>query len=123
MPAEPTPEPQAAPGSDLVSYDEFARLRLVVGTVRAAERHPKADRLLVLTIDLGEPEPRTVVAGIADRYRPEELVGLQVVVVANLKPVTLRGIRSDGMILAAGGASVQGLLGLAVPVPPGTVVR
>ncbi len=122
--AEAPPVPtEPEPPSDLVSYEEFARLRLVVGTVTAALRHPKADRLLVLTLDVGEPTPRTVVAGIADRYRPEELVGIQVVVVANLKPVTLRGIRSDGMILAAGGASVQGLLGLSTAVPPGTVVR
>jgi len=119
----PAPAPAPTPEPEHVSHDDVARHRQVVGTVLAAARHPKADRLLVLTIDLGEAAPRTVVAGIADRYRPEELTGRQVVVVANLKPVTLRGVRSDGMILAAGGASVQGLVGVQASVPPGTVVR
>ena len=68
----------------------------------AAERVPKADKLLKLSVDLGEGSPRTIVAGIAEAYAPEALVGRKVVVVANLKPRALRGIESRGMLLAAG---------------------
>jgi methionyl-tRNA synthetase len=71
-----------------------------MGKVLEAERIEGADKILKLRIDLGEPEPRQVVAGIAQHYAPEELIGRQVVVVANLKPVTLRGVESRGMVLA-----------------------
>ena len=71
--------------------------------VRAAVRVPKADKLLQLTVDVGEPEPRTIVAGIAVSHpEPEVLVGRRIVVVANLEPRALRGITSQGMLLAAG---------------------
>ena len=75
----------------------------------AAERVPKADKLLKLTRGPGRGKPRTIVAGIAEAYSPEALVGRKVVVVANLKPRTLRGIESRGMLLAAGsdGASLR----------------
>jgi methionyl-tRNA synthetase len=83
-----------------ISIDDFARLQLKTGKVLAAEKVEKADKLLKLTVKTGE-ETRTIVSGIAKHYTPEEMVGKTVVVVANLKPVKLRGILSEGMILCA----------------------
>jgi methionyl-tRNA synthetase len=83
-----------------ITIDEFARVDLKLGKVLQAERIEGADKLLKLRIDLGEAEPRQVVAGIAEHYKPEEMTGRQVVVVANLKPVKLRGVESRGMVLA-----------------------
>jgi len=83
-----------------VAYETFAALDLRAARVIAAERHPNADKLLVLTIDLGELGQRQIVAGIARHYAPEALAGKTIVVVANLKPVRLRGIESCGMLLA-----------------------
>ena len=108
---------------DLITYDDFAKLQLGTGKVVEAGAHPNADRLLVLKVDVGEEEPRMIVAGIASRYQPEELVGRTVVVVMNLKPAKLRGIVSEGMILAAGGGDVQGLATIDEEVAPGVVVR
>ncbi|MBA2665472.1 MAG: methionine--tRNA ligase [Trueperaceae bacterium] len=83
-----------------IAIDDFAKVELRVGTVTHAEAHPKADKLLVLTVSLGS-ETRTVVSGIRAHYQADELVGQRVVVVANLAPVKLRGVESQGMILAA----------------------
>jgi methionyl-tRNA synthetase len=84
-----------------IAFDDFAKLDLRVGTITAAERVPKADKLLKLTIDLGEAAPRTVVSGIAQHYAPEDLPGRQVVLVANLEPRKMRGVESQGMVLMA----------------------
>src|SRR5262252_3598692 len=105
-----------------ISIDEFARIDLRIGTIREAKPHPNADRLLVLTIDLGEAAPRQLVAGIRAAYDVRTLPGQQVVVVANLKPAMLRGVESRGMLLAASDDD-----GLAVVAPgrrfkPGTRV-
>jgi methionyl-tRNA synthetase len=86
-------------GDGLITYDEFKRLDLRVATVVAAEKVAKSDRLLKLTV--AAPETRTVVAGIAEYFQPEEMVGRQVIIVANLKPTKLMGIESQGMVLAA----------------------
>jgi methionyl-tRNA synthetase len=112
-----------APGAakPLLSVEEFAKVDLRVAEVLSAEAIPGSDRLLKLEVDLGER--RTVVAGIAMHYRPEELVGRQVVVVANLKPTTLRGVRSEGMLLAAGSQKDLVLLGPERKVSPGSVVK
>lgn len=83
-----------------ITIEQFQALELRVATVKTAEPHPKADRLLVLTVDLGGEE-RQLVAGIRAHYAPETLVGKQVVVVANLEPAVLRGVESQGMVLAA----------------------
>ena len=109
-------------GNEL-SIEEFARLDLRVGTIREAKPHPNADRLLVLSVDLGEAAPRQLVAGIRAAYDPRVLPGQQVVVVANLKPAMLRGVESQGMLLAASDSD-----GLAVIAPgrrfaPGTKVK
>ena len=85
----------------MVTIEEFSKMGLRVGTVTSAHPHPNADRLLVLTVDIGEETERQLVAGIRAHYRPEELIGQQIVVVANLQPAKLRGVESQGMLLAA----------------------
>ncbi|RME24665.1 MAG: methionine--tRNA ligase [Deltaproteobacteria bacterium] len=124
--SSPTPNPEtpvAEEQTPLISIDDFAKVQLRTGRILEARKHPDADRLLVFKVDVGEEQPRTIVAGIASRYEPELLVGQQVVVVTNLKPARLRGIESQGMILAAGGKQVRGLVGVSEPLPPGTIVR
>ena len=85
---------------DEISIDDFARTEIRIGKVLECEKHPKADKLLVSQIKIG-PEVRQIVSGIAKWYKPEEMVGKKVLVVCNLKPVTLRGVESQGMILCA----------------------
>lgn len=84
---------------ELIPYQDFEKLDLRVGKIVEAEKHPNADTLVVLTVDIGEPV--TVVAGIKQWYDPSDLVGKNVALLANLEPITLRGIQSKGMILAA----------------------
>jgi methionyl-tRNA synthetase len=86
--------------SDKISIDDFAKIELRVGVVKVAERVPKADKLLRLEVDIGT-EVRQVLAGIAEAYAPETLIGRKVVIVANLAPRKLRGMESNGMIVAA----------------------
>jgi methionyl-tRNA synthetase len=88
-------------GDGLIDITDFAKVDLRVGEVRSAERIPKADKLLLLTVDIGEDKPRQILAGIAQYYEPEKLIGRKIVVVANLKPRKLRGYESQGMLLAA----------------------
>ncbi len=125
-PAPTAPAPAAAASGDgTISIDEFARIDLRAARVLTAERVPKTDKLMKLTLDLGS-EQRTVVSGIADRYLPEQLVGRTVVYLANLKPTKLRGVLSQGMILAAGDDKVLGLLSVdqdLSEVPPGSRIR
>ncbi|MBQ3383767.1 MAG: methionine--tRNA ligase [Erysipelotrichaceae bacterium] len=85
---------------DEVSIDDFDKLEIRVGTVKSCEKHPSADKLLVFKIDFGAEE-RQIVSGIAKWYKPEELVGKKVAAIVNLKPVKLRGVESQGMILSA----------------------
>jgi methionine--tRNA ligase beta chain len=84
----------------MVSIDEFRKVELRIATIRSAEPHPNADKLMVLQIDLGS-EQRQICAGIRNHYAPEELIGRQIVVVANLETAMLRGLESQGMLLAA----------------------
>jgi methionine--tRNA ligase beta chain len=107
----------------MITIDQFKETELRVGTVRAAEPHPNADRLVVLQIDLGEEKPRQLVAGIRAHYDPAALVGRQVIVVANLAPATLRGVESQGMVLAAADGDKVLLVRPDEPVTPGAVVR
>jgi methionyl-tRNA synthetase len=109
--------------SEEIDIDAFARVALKVGQVLAAERVPKADKLLKLTVDVGEGAPRTLLAGIAEAYAPEALVGRKVVVVANLQPRKIRGIESRGMVLAAGDAGPSLRLVDPGDLPPGSPVR
>ncbi|HEX4807485.1 MAG TPA: methionine--tRNA ligase [Bryobacteraceae bacterium] len=100
-PPEAETKPEIAPISDQISIDDFAKVDLRVGEVKSAEPVKGADKLLHLQVDIGEAEPRTIVAGIALAYKPEQLIGRKVVIVANLQPRKLRGITSHGMIVAA----------------------
>ncbi len=84
-----------------IKYEDFAKLDLRVATITQADAHPNADRLLKLQIDLGDNQPRQICAGIRQHYNTEDLVGKQIVVVANLEPRTIRGEVSNGMLLAA----------------------
>ena len=115
VPTGPAPQPIG----EQITIDDFSKVDLRVGEVKSAEPVKGADKLLHLKIDIGEPEPRTIVAGIALAYKPEQLIGRKVVIVANLAPRKLRGLTSQGMIVAAsleGGLPVLAGFGEDVPV-------
>ncbi|HUS04926.1 MAG TPA: methionine--tRNA ligase [Bryobacteraceae bacterium] len=95
------PDIPIAPIADPITIDDFGKVDLRVGEVLSAEPVKGADKLLQLKVNIGEAEPRTIVAGIAKAYAPEQLIGRKVVIVANLAPRKLRGIESKGMIVAA----------------------
>jgi methionyl-tRNA synthetase len=86
---------------DLIGIETFAQVDLRVGQIVAAERIPNADKLLRLEVDLAEEAPRQLLAGIAEWYAPESLVGQKIIVVSNLQPRRMRGLESQGMLLAA----------------------
>jgi len=117
------PMETAAPEKSPISIDQFFQAELKVATITAAEPVPKSNKLVKLTADLGEGAPRTIVAGIALAYKPEQLVGKQVVVVANLQPAKLMGVESQGMVLAASEDGRPVLLHPDAPVPNGTRVK
>ncbi len=122
VPAAPVVVAQADAG-DKISIDEFVKIDLRVARILAAEKVKGSKKLIKMQIDVGT-EQRTIVAGIAEAYEPETLVGRSVVIVANLKPAKLMGIESNGMVLAAspeGGLPV--LLGFENPPPPGSRVK
>ncbi len=121
---KPVPKQEAAMATGVITIDDFARVEMRVGLVLKAERVKGADKLLHMQIDIGEPRPRSIVAGIAEAYAPEDLLGRKVAIVSNLQPRKLRGLVSDGMILAAspeGGLPV--LVTFASDVPVGTRLR
>ncbi len=92
------------------SVENFEKIHLRAGQIVEAGGHPEADKLLVMKVDVGEAQPRSIVAGIASRFKPEELINQKVTVVANLKPSKLRGVPSEGMLMAAGGDRLQSLV-------------
>ncbi|MCH7591378.1 MAG: methionine--tRNA ligase subunit beta [Planctomycetes bacterium] len=98
-PEEPKTERVGLP-SDTITFDDFAKIKLRVGRVIEASEHPNADKLLVLKVDLGD-EQRQIVAGLKAFYDPESLVGKNLIIVANLAPRKMRGLESQGMLLAA----------------------
>jgi methionyl-tRNA synthetase len=116
--------PQEAPSSEITLQD-FQRIQLRTGTIVAAELHLQADRLLILKVDIGGGAPhRQVVAGIRSAYQPSDLLGKQVVIVTNLKPAMLRGVESQGMVLAASDPAAGIVLVCPDrPVPPGSTVK
>jgi methionyl-tRNA synthetase len=126
MPPAATPPAETteaiSPDANLISIDEFFKAELRVAEVRAAEKVEKSKKLVRLTLFDGEGE-RTVVAGIATKYSPEELVGRKVVIVANLKPAKLMGIESNGMVLAASIDGEPSLVAVDPNVPAGTKVK
>jgi methionine--tRNA ligase beta chain len=106
----------------MISIDDFRKVELKVATVKSAEVHPNADKLIVLQVDLGS-EQRQICAGIRNHYTPEELVGKQVVVVANLETAKLRGLESQGMLLAASDDGRVIILTPEKPVLAGALVK
>ena len=109
--------------SDRISIDDFMKVDLRVAKVLTAEKVPNSRKLVKMTIDVGT-EQRTLVAGIAEAYEPEQLVGRTIVMVFNLKPAKLMGIESNGMVLAASpDGGKPALVGFDQDVPPGTRVR
>ena len=98
------------------SVENFDKIHLRAGQIVEAGGHPEADKLLVMKVDVGEEQPRSIVAGIASRFKPEELINQKVTVVANLKPSKLRGVPSEGMLMAAGGERLQSLVTVSVRV-------
>ena len=101
QPVAIAPEGTAPPTTQVITIDDFVKVELRAATVLEAEKVPKADKLLRLVVDLGEAEPRQILAGIAQHYAPEDVVGRKIIVVSNLAPRKLRGLESNGMLLAA----------------------
>jgi methionyl-tRNA synthetase len=118
------PSAPVAEGAPKIAIEDFAKVEMRVGLVLEAEPVKGADKLLKLKVDIGEREPRTLVAGIAEAYKPEQLIGRKVVIVANLEPRKVRGVQSNGMIVAA---SIEGgkpvLAGFLEDVPVGARLK
>ena len=126
MRMEETQTPQEAPvpeNKPEISYDDFAKLDIRMGTVVAVEKVEKADKLLKCTIDFGEFGTRTIVSGIAEWKTPEDLVGKQLPYVVNLAPRMLRGVESQGMLIAASDESGVALIVPEREVPRGTKLK
>ncbi len=117
------PEEKAPVEKQQITIGKFMNVDLRVAVIRVAEPVEGADKLLRLEVDLGEEELRQIVAGIAGVYTPEELLDRRIIVVANLKPVTLKGVESRGMLLAADLDGVATLATVGGEVPPGTPVH
>ncbi len=116
------PPEKEVPEAALIDIEDFAKINLQVAEIKSAEPVKKSDKLLKLEIILGS-ETRQIVAGIAEFYKPEELIGKKVVVAANLKPAVLRGVKSEGMVLAASDGDKFSLLTVMEDVPSGTTIR
>lgn len=106
-----------------ISYEDFAKLDIRIGTVVAAELVPETDKLIKCTVDFGDMGTRTIVSGIAEWKKPEELVGKQLPYIVNLAPRMLRGVESQGMLLAASDESGVALLTAERPLPLGTRLK
>lgn len=120
-----TQVPVTPPVEELVDIDYVMKIKFRVATIETAESVPKSKKLIKLGIDLGEFGKRQILAGISTFYNPETLIGKQIVVVANLKPATLMGLESQGMLLAASTAdgATLALVCPESPITPGSVVR
>jgi methionyl-tRNA synthetase len=118
-----TPEPSAAAADGSIAYEDFSKVELRVAAVLSAERVPKSDKLLKLSVDAGDPAPRQIIAGIGLHHEPEALIGKRVIIVANLKPRKLMGLESQGMVLAASDADGLYLSSGAGDAKPGSVVK
>jgi len=116
------PSPKLAEAKAPIDFEDFQKIDLRVATVLEASPVPKADKLLLVKLDTGDSQPRQVVAGIAEHWTPQQLVGRQVIVVANLKPRKLRGVESQGMILAVKREDGLELLTPSANVTPGSPV-
>ena len=118
------PSESTEPKSDVITYNEFIKVKMRVGRVVEAAVHPNADKLLVLQVDLGD-EKRQIVAGLKAHYQPEELVGKNLIIVANLAPRIMRGQESQGMLLAASTEDHERVIILTTDadIPPGSEVN
>jgi methionine--tRNA ligase beta chain len=106
----------------MISYDHFKKLDIRIGKIVSAEKVEGTDKLLRLEIDCGD-EKRQVVAGIAEMYQPDQVIGREIPVLMNLEPRSIKGVESSGMILAADAAGKPVLLHPDAEVPPGSIVR
>ena len=115
-------QPQPSP-SDTITIDDFTRVKLCVGRIIEASEHPQADRLLVVKVDLGD-EQRQICAGLRGHYAPDQLIGRNIIVVANLAPRRMRGLESQGMLLAASTPDESRIILLTTEsdIEPGSVV-
>jgi methionyl-tRNA synthetase len=111
------------PANPPISYDDFAKVELRVAEILSAERVPKSDKLLKLSVNAGDPAPRQILAGIGQHFEPETLVGKRVVIVANLAPRKMMGLESQGMVLAASDETGLQLTTVAGDAKPGSTVR
>lgn len=107
----------------MITFDDFSKVELKVGTVLEAEEVEGSEKLIKLKVDLGEESPRQILAGIKQWYKSEDLVGKQVVVVANLESRKMMGLESQGMMLAADAAGGPVFLTVSSKVAPGTTIR
>lgn len=114
---------EATEKNNEISYDDFAKLDIRVGTVLAVEKIENADKLLKCTIDFGELGTRTIVSGIAEWKQPEDLVGKQLPYIVNLAPRMLRGVESQGMLIAASDENGVALIQPEREVPKGTRLK
>jgi len=106
----------------LINFDDFQKVEIKIGTILIAEKHPNADKLLRLEIDLGEENPRQIISGLAEYFTPESLIGQQVCVVVNLAPRKIRGLESCGMVLTAEKDNKLSLLTVTMPMPNGSTI-
>lgn len=107
----------------MISFEDFSKIELRVGTVLEAEEIENSEKLIKLKVDLGEESPRQILAGVKQWYKIEDLVGKQVVVVANLEPKTMMGLESEGMLLAADTEDGPVFLTTSKDVTPGSKIR
>ena len=122
-PAPAAQQPSATPiPAPPITIDDFMKIQLKTAVVLSAERVPNSEKLIKLQVDLGS-EQRQIVAGIGKKYEPDALLGKRIVIVANLQPRKLMGIESQGMVLAAGDANVEGLMTVLEEVAPGVKVK
>ena len=121
----PPVAPQAQASSDEIDIETFAKVKFRIATIEKVEAIAKSKKLYQIQVDVGELGKRQIVSGIALHYTPEQLVGRQIVIVANLKPAKLMGVESHGMLLAASteGDEILALLSPDKPITPGARVR
>ena len=107
----------------MITIEDFKKVEIKVGQVMAAERVTGSDKLLKLTVEVGEAMPRQIIAGIGKTYEPEALLGKQLAVLVNLEPRSIMGLESQGMVLAASGDAGPVILVPERPVPSGAVLK
>jgi methionine--tRNA ligase beta chain len=116
------PGPIKGPKGTMATYEDFKKLEIKTARILDVKEHPSADRLYVLDIDIGT-EKRQIVAGIKAHYTPEQLKGKNIAVITNLEPAVIRGIESNGMLLAASGNESLSILTLDKDIPPGSKIK